>query len=102
MTTITPRRSPFHILSHGRRVAKRDEDLFRLIEFANVLTPRGGESAKDALEIRVTNFLGDPWSYSNYKGRLKNMPGVRLAASWANCAPCGKRVRLGVSSQANF
>lgn len=41
MTKKQSTRPTFHVLSHGRRVAKHDEDLFRLIEFANLLTPRG-------------------------------------------------------------
>ena len=51
MTKQNRTRSLFHASSHGRRVAKHDEELFRLIEFANILTPRGG--ARDSLERRI-------------------------------------------------
>ena len=51
MTKQKRTRSLFHVSSHGRRVAKHDEELFRLIEFANILTPRGG--ARDSLERRI-------------------------------------------------
>jgi hypothetical protein len=57
MTKQKRTRSLFHVSSHGRRVAKHDEELFRLIEFANILTPRGG--TRDSLERRISTLWGN-------------------------------------------